>query len=213
VTGLPLETELEPADVTRGAEPERRKLEEYRKAAIERNPEIRAARETVAKARAGLAAARWEYIPNIGAFAQQTYQSGVPFVMHNFGTFGLKMDWSLFDWGKRRGVVNERQALLTQAEENLKRLTDRVTVDVEKAWRKLDRSAMMVDVAGEALALRREAERLSGNQFEVGVVSPARKAEAVAATRGAEFDELQARLGYRLALAEMAEVAGVGAGF
>jgi outer membrane protein TolC len=155
-----------------------------------------------------LAAARDEYIPNIGAFARETYQSGVPFLVHNFGTFGLQMTWNVFDWGKRKGVVGEREAQLTQAEENVRRITDRITVDVGKAYRKLERTRMMVDVAREALALRQESGRISGNQLKAGVTSDARNAEALAATRGAEVDELEARLSLELALAEIAKITG-----
>jgi outer membrane protein TolC len=205
--GLPLDTELELADSD--LEPGKRLArEEYLKSALEANPEVRAARETIAKARSAVAAARYEYIPNLGAFARQTYQTGVPFVTHNFGSFGLQMTWDIFDWGKRKGVVGERQAQLMQAEANLRRISDRVAVDVEKAYRKLERTEMMVDVAREALALRRESERISGQQLKAGVVSEAKTAEAVAATRGAEVDDLQARLAYQLALAEMARLSG-----
>jgi multidrug efflux pump subunit AcrB/outer membrane protein TolC len=205
--GLPLDTALELVEATAPAG-ERLTCEQYLKAALDRNPELRAAEETVSKARSALLAARYEYIPNIGAFARETYQSGVPFLVHNFGTFGLQMTWNVFDWGKRKGVVGEREAQLTEAEENLRRIADRITVDVDKAYRKLERTQMMVDVAREALALRQEGGRISADQLKAGLTSDAKNAEAVAATRGAEVDELQARLAYQLALAEIAKITG-----
>jgi outer membrane protein TolC len=118
------------------------------------------------------------------------------------------MTWSLFDWGKRKGVVGEREAQLSQARENVRRVTDRLSVDVAKAWRKVERSRMMVEVAREALQLRRESERISGDQLRAGVISAAKNAEALAATRSAEADELQASLAYGLALAEIDSIAG-----
>ncbi len=205
--GLPLDTELELAEVA-PSPGERLTQEQYLAAALNHNPELQAAREAVSKARAAVMAARYEYIPNVGAFARETYQSGVPFLTHNFGTFGLQMTWNVFDWGKRKGVVGEREAQLTQAEENLRRITDRIAVDVEKAYRKLERTRMMVDVAREALALRKEGGRISGDQLKAGLTSNAKDAEAVAATRGAEVDELQARLSLELALAEIARITG-----
>ena len=205
--GLPLDTELELVE-TSIPPADRLTREQYLKAALDRNPELRAARETVAKAKSAVAAARDEYIPNVGAFARETYQNGVPFVVHNFGTFGFEMTWNIFDWGKRKGVVGEREAQLVQAEENVRRIADRITVDLDKAYRKLERTQMMMDVAAEALQLRREGERISGNQLKAGVTSDARNAEAVAATRSAEVDDLQARLAYDLAVAEMARITG-----
>jgi outer membrane protein TolC/preprotein translocase subunit SecF len=205
--GLPLDTELKLAEVS-ASSGERPTREQYLAAALNHNPELQAAKETVSKARSALMAAHFEYIPNVGAFARETYQSGVPFLTHNFGTFGLQMTWNVFDWGKRKGVVGERAAQLTQAEENLRRITDRIAVDVEKAYRKLERTQMMVDVAQEALTLRKEGNRISADQLKAGLTSDAKNAEAVAAARGAEVDELEARLSYELALAEMARITG-----
>lgn len=206
--GLPLDVELDLAEVdtSPGGQVSR---QQYLDAALAQNPEVQAAKETVAKARSGLRAAQYEYLPDVGAFARYTYQSGVPFVAHSFGTFGLQMTWNIFDWGKRSGVVGQRDALLTQAEENLRCVTDRVSVEVDKAYRKLERTELMISVAAEALALQRESERLNGNQFKAGVISEAKNAQAVAGTRKAELDELQARLAHELALAEISRIAGI----
>jgi len=206
--GLPLDTELDLDDAIVSADAKLSR-QQYLDAALTRNPEVQAARETVAKARNGVRVAQYDYIPDIGAFARHTYQRGVPFVAHNFGTFGLQMNWNIFDWGKRKGVVGQRDALLTQAEENLRRVTDRVSVDVDKAYRKLERTELMISVAAEGLALQRENERLNGNKFKAGVISEARNAQAVAATSKAEFDELQARLAHQLALTEIGRIAGI----
>ena len=206
--GLPLDMELDLADVKISSDGKLSR-QQYLDAALAQNPEVQAARETVSKARSALRAAQYEYVPDIGAFARHTYQSGVPFVAHNFGTFGFQMTWNIFDWGKRKGVIGERDALLTEAEENLRRVTDRVSVEVDKAYRKLERSELMISVAAEALALERENQRLSGNEFKAGVISEAKNAQAVAGTSKAELDELQARLAHELALAEMDRVAAI----
>jgi outer membrane protein TolC len=156
-----------------------------------------------------LRAAFYEYIPDIGAFARHTYQSGVPFIAHSFGTFGFQMTWNIFDWGKRKGVVGQRDALLTQAEENLRRITDGVSVEVDKAYRKLERTELMISVAAEALALQRESQRLQNNQFKAGIISEAKTAIAAAGTSKAELDELQSRLAHELALAEVERLTGI----
>jgi outer membrane protein TolC len=67
----------------------------------------------------------------------------------------------------------------------------------------------MVDVAREALSLSRENARLSENRFKAGTVSAAKHAEAVAALKKAEMDELRASLAYLLALAELDRIRGV----
>ena len=48
-----------------------------------------AAEQAIRKAEAGVAAAKSAYIPDITAYARQSYQDGVPFLVRNFGTFGV----------------------------------------------------------------------------------------------------------------------------
>jgi hypothetical protein len=45
-----------------------------------------AAEEAVRKARAGVAAAKSAYIPDITAYVRHSYQDGLPFLVRNFGT-------------------------------------------------------------------------------------------------------------------------------
>ncbi|MEN6484153.1 MAG: efflux RND transporter permease subunit, partial [Syntrophobacteraceae bacterium] len=205
--GLPLDTDLEPEAV--GPEtPPVPSREQAQERALSSNPELEAARNAVEKARHGLGAAYDEYIPDVSLFARHTYQEGSPFLSNNIGTFGVEMKWNLFDWGKRRGLIGQRKAQLEQAEENFRRLKDRISVEIDKACRKLDRTKMMIDVAREALALQKERQRLSSNRLKASTKSYARYAEAVAAVRKAELDELQAVLGHRLAVAELERLAG-----
>lgn len=208
LVGLPLETVIEPVapalDVI-----EAPAIEELVKTAVASSAEARSARFQVEKARRGVVAARADYIPEIGAFGQHVWQSGVPLLARNNGIVGLKMSWNVVDWGKRRGVVDERRALLDQAEENLRRVKNRLQVDVEKAYRKLERSREMTAVAREALELRRESARLAADQLDVGVVTASKAREAEAALAKAEADLLAAGLGARLARAELDRAAGI----
>jgi outer membrane protein TolC len=74
---------------------------------LDRNPTILSARQTVEKAKAGVAAARDEYIPDITGIARYSYQSGLPFFEHNFGTFGAAFTYNLFDGGGREAKLQD----------------------------------------------------------------------------------------------------------
>lgn len=206
--GLPLDTVIDPV-APEIARPQSAALEELVKTGVESSAEARAAGYQLEKARRAVKVARAEYIPDISAFGQHIWQTGVPFLARNNGVVGLKMSWTLFDWGKRRGVVGERSAMAEQAEENLRRVKNRAQVDVEKAYRKLERSREMVVVAGEALALRKESARLAVDQLEAGVITPSKAREAAAAEAKAEAELLAAGLGARLARAELDRAAGL----
>jgi len=207
LVGLPLETDLElvPPDPPAASALTR---EECLKTALESSEEIRSAAQAVSTARRAVAAARADFIPEIGAYGQYLYQNGAPFVAKNNGIFGVKMTWKVFDFGKRNDVIGERRALLEQAEENLRRLKNRTTVEVEKSYRKLQRSKEMIEVATEALELRREAGRLSAEQVKAGVTVMSNQLSSEAALAKAEADLLAANLGYRLAEAELLRAMG-----
>jgi outer membrane protein TolC len=206
--GLPSDTILEVSEAGLPELTELAKDRSYEEARA-RNGELRAARETVEKSRHAVKAAKYEYIPDITIFAKYGYQDGAPFVDKNVGIFGAELTWNIFDWGKRKGEIGQRVAQQSQAEENLARTDKRIGIEIDKAYRKLERSKQMVDVAREALSLSRESAWLSENGIKAGTVTTAKHAEAVAALRKAEMGELQASLQYRLAGAELERIRGV----
>jgi outer membrane protein TolC len=205
--GLPLDTkfELDP-DVATNVETQTK--DEYVKAAREENPEIRAAEEAVAKARAGVTAAKTAYIPDVTAFARYSYQDGVPFFVHNFGTVGINLNYTVWDFGKRRAAVREHSSQLAEAEQNLERLREEVAVSIERSYNKLERTRSMVNVATQVAQLRQESERLATNQAAQGVVLISDVRHATAANYEAKAELLQARLGYLLAWAELERTIG-----
>jgi outer membrane protein TolC len=212
VLGLPLDTQLE-LDPAVPSSFEQRPREEYVQAAWSENPEILAAEEVVRKAQAGVAAAKSAYLPDITAYARHSYQDGVPFLVRNFGTFGVNLSWDLFDFGKRRAAVREREAQLEQAEENLRRLKEEVAVGIERSYNKVERTKNLVQVSNQVVKLRQESERLAENQLTQGVVLVSERRQATAATYKAEADYLQASLGYLLAWAELEQTVGRTPGF
>jgi outer membrane protein TolC len=205
--GLPLDTELE-LDASVPTSFETLNKTEYTKIAWAENPEILAAEDTVHKARAGVAAAKTAYIPDITAYARHSYQDGVPFLVHNFGTFGVNLTYEVFDFGKRRAAVREREIALAEAEQNVERLKEQVAVSIERSYNKVARTKTMVDVARQVMTLRDESERLAVNQLKYGEVNVSQRRQASAARYKAQADFLQASLGYLLARAELEQAIG-----
>jgi outer membrane protein TolC len=205
--GLPLDTQLEldPAVPTSFDNLDKT---EYLRIAWADNPEILAAADTVKKARAGVAAAKTAYIPDITAYARHSYQDGVPFLVHNFGTFGVTLSYDVFDFGKRRAAARAQEDVLAEAEENLRKLKDDVAVSIERSYNKVERTKTMVDVARQVVSLRDENDRLAGNQLTYGVVQVAQRRQASAARYKAQADLLQASLGHLLARAELEQAIG-----
>jgi outer membrane protein TolC len=205
--GLPLKTAvaLDP-DVPAPAESCER--EHCIKLALESHPEVTEARAEVEKASAGVRAAKREYIPDIEAFARYSYQENVPFLARNFGTFGVHFGYDLFDGGKKRATLRERDAQLAQAKENLARISDEVEVRVQTAYNKLERTQQMVAVSQELLAARKEAQRVSAQGLAQGTYLRSQAEVAVAQEFEAQTLLLQSQLDYAQAQDELTDAIG-----
>lgn len=204
--GLPLDTDLELlAPQTKAFDSSASDLEDE---ALAHNPEVAAAQQQLKKAHAALTAARAEYIPDVGAFAQYVYQSGVPLLSENNGAIGLKVNWTLAEFGKRGGQVRERQAQQAEAEENLQQVKDRVRMEIEKEERKVRRAESGLEAARETVAARAEMRRITANQVEAKTVNPSALKEAEAQLAEAEAGLFQAEMEGNMRRAELSRTVG-----
>jgi outer membrane protein TolC len=194
--GLPLATAL---DLDPGV-PEFRETcrrEECVKTAESSHPEILAARADVQKAEAAVRLSKTDiWVPDVDAFARYSYQENVPFLARNFGTFGVHFGYDLFDSGRKHGLMHERQAQLSQAKENLERLTDAVELSVETAYNNLERTRQMLKVSEEVLALRTESSRVRQQELMRGAALTSQADTARAQEYDAKALLLQSQLDY-----------------
>jgi outer membrane protein TolC len=194
--GLPLTTGLD-LDPTVSEFQEACSREECLKAALGSHPEIRKARAEVEKAEAAIRLAKTDiWVPDVEAFARYSHQDNVPFLANNFGTFGIHLGYDLFDGGRKRAVLRERQAQFSQAKENLAKLADGVELAVETAYNKLEKTQEMLKVSEEILALRSESSRVLQQELLQGAALKSQAATATAQEYEAKALLLQSQLDY-----------------
>jgi outer membrane protein TolC len=164
--GLPVNTAIDldpggapaPLDVPSRAEAVR--------IALDQNQDLKAARETLVKARAGLAAAKDMYIPDVTALSRYSYQSGVPFLVHNFGTFGFSVSYDVFDGGRREATIRDARSEVRSAEVGVEKLQSGIEVQVQSIYDRIDELKQVIAVAEQNVKIRTEAARLADRQFE-----------------------------------------------
>ncbi len=207
VVGLPLTTVLE---LDSGVDQNREKCEREQclRLALDSHPEVLEARATKEKASAAVRLAKREYLPNLEAFARYSYQNNVPFLAHNFGSFGIHFGYDLFDGGRRGAEIDERKAQLAQAEENLARVTEEVELRVQTAFNKVERTREMLKVSEEVVALRTESRRVFEQQSDKGAALPSQVDAAAARELDAKTGLLQSQLDYLQAQDELNEAVG-----
>ncbi|HUO61539.1 MAG TPA: TolC family protein [Candidatus Acidoferrales bacterium] len=176
--GLPLTTalDLDPAVAEAQQECQR---ETCVKEALASHPEIAKARTEVEKAAAAVHLAKVDIaVPDVAAFARYSYANNVPFLARNFGSFGVHLDYDLFDSGRKRAVLREREAQLSQA------------------------------VSQELLATRAESSRVLRQEFAHGAALSSQENLAIAQELDAKTVLLQSQLDYTEAHDEIIHAMG-----
>src|SRR5271166_2969882 len=206
--GLPLTTALDLDPNTAEAQPACAR-ETCVTEALASHPEIIEARNEVEKATAAVRLAKTDiYVPDVDAFARYSYQNNVPFLARNFGSFGVHFGYDLFDSGRKRALLRERQAQLSQAKENLARLTDEVELAVQTAYNKLERTQQMRRVSEELLALRTESNRVLHEELVRGEALSSQADMGTAQELDARTLLLQSQLDYTQANDEIIHAMG-----
>jgi outer membrane protein TolC len=208
VLGLPVETaiDLDPGAATITIDIPSRP--DAIRIALDQNQDLKAARQTLVKAQAGLAASKDAYIPDVTALSRYSYQSGVPFLAHNFGTFGFLLSYDLFDGGRREAKIREARNDVHSAEVVVDKLQSEIEVQVQGIYDRVDELKQMVDVANQIVQVRTEAARLSDRQFEQSAALSSARSQSHADLANATASLLEANCGLSLAQADLKRAIG-----
>jgi outer membrane protein TolC len=176
--------------------------------ALDQNQDLRAARQALVKAQAGLAAAKDAYIPDVTALSRYSYQSGIPLLVHNFGTFGFSLNYDLFDGGRREANVRDAQSEVRSAEVAVDKLRSEIEVQVQSIYDRIDELRQMVTVAEQVVKVRTEAARLVDRQLEQNAALSSDQSRAHADMANATASLLETNCGLSLAEADLKRALG-----
>ena len=208
VLGLPVETPLELDPGAAAVAVDIPSRADAIRIALEQNHELKAARQTLVKAQAGLAAAKDAYIPDVTALSRYSYQSGVPLLVHNFGTFGFSLSYDLFDGGRREAKIREARTEVHSAEVALDKLQSEIEVQVQGIYDRVDELRQMVDVAEQVVKVRTEAARLSDRQVEQNAALNSARSQSHSDLASATASLLEANCGLSLTEADLKRAIG-----
>jgi outer membrane protein TolC len=130
-------------------------LEIARKLALQQRPELREARLQTKSAQLDVKRERAEYIPDLSLAVSYLSFQNVNFLPQNAGTVGFSLKWQPFDWGYKKHRIAELKAASEQKTVTEQDVEQRVLLDVEDKFRKLDEARVLLDAQTDA----REAEQ------------------------------------------------------
>jgi outer membrane protein TolC len=192
--GLPLGTHLVLDPDSVGAPLELPTRSEAIALLLAKSPTILSARQTVEKAKAGVAAARDEYIPEITGIARYSYQSGLPFLAHNFGTFGAAFTYNLLDGGGREAKLKDARIKLTLAQTELQQAENDVRIELSSAYDKAEQLEQLLSVTSQAMEAREESLRIQSERAKANAQLASGVAAARAALASARMNALNSQL-------------------
>jgi outer membrane protein TolC len=169
--------------------------------ALAASPEIREAQQTILKAEAALTAGKLDYVPSIAVTGGYLNQTAMSYVQQDIGYVGVVGTWTLFNGGKRKAVVRERESLVTMATIKLHQTEDTVRQNAAKAFREVIEARDALKTAEELLGLRKEAEKAATTPQAQQDPEPLMQATKDRMT--AEVDAIKADLAYRIAVAKL----------
>lgn len=196
---LPPCTRLELVDPI-PAEPPVRCADDAVQAALANNPEVRAAQQDIAKARAALQVARMDYIPDVLLFGGYTNQTAASYIQPNISYLGVTANYTFWDWGKRRNITNQRKTQIALAQQNVQVTMDKVQLEARKAYSNFEQTRDAYQLAGAMVQARKEMEKAA--------IGPAAM-QAKADTAKAELDYMKSEIAYRVAHAQLMGLIGM----
>jgi outer membrane protein TolC len=166
---------------------------------VQANPAVLIARQRVEKAKAAVSSAQDAYIPDVTGIARYSYQSGVPLLEHNFGTFGGEVSYTLFDGGARQANLRGARIKLSMAQKQLAEAENDAKIQISAAYDKVEQLQMLLKVSELTLAVREENYRVEVQRQQVSAVLESVVANAHAAATAARANVLSSRLNLYLA--------------
>lgn len=206
--GRGADTPLELAEPTAPG-PNLQPLDYYLNQAGTGNPDIKIASLTQQKTVYGITAAQKQYLPDISAFAGYSRQDITNLLPNNNFNAGLMLTWTIFDFGTRRAILHQRQVQQKEATENLSYTQERVRADLDKAYRNVSQSQLLITAAAKAVKYRQRELALKKSALLAGKVLKQDVLTTENDLAQAEADYYSARFNYQLALSDVEVAAGI----
>ncbi len=172
-------------------------LASARSRALDQRPEVREARLKIRQAELDRRIKKSEYIPDVSVgLTTLTLRNFDNIIPKNFASIGVAVKWEIFDWGRKKNELAEKDKTIEQAKNDLYETESNVLIDVGDKVRKLQQTGQALVVAKLERETAREVLRVNTNKYKLmaGLLSDVLKSQASLAEADDHYQ--QALLGY-----------------
>ncbi|HKS09831.1 MAG TPA: TolC family protein [Pyrinomonadaceae bacterium] len=184
-------------------------LAEARKRALDHRPEIREARLRLQQATLDKRAKKSEFIPDVSLtynyVATFNYSNFVP---HSVSGVGLQVEWEVFDWGRKKNEVKEKNRAVAQADNTVLETESRVMMEVNAKYRTLQESCQLIRIAKLAQTTARANVQVASYKYRLDAVLLKDVLQAQTSLANADYDYQKALLSFWTAKADFEKAIG-----
>jgi outer membrane protein len=181
-----------------------------RSRALDQRPELREARLKVRQADVDRRIKKSEYIPDVSVGF--TYMSFRNFnndaIPKNSASLSVAMKWEVFDWGRKKNQLAEKDRTIEQAKNGLSEAESLVLIEVGDKFRKLQQTRQALVVAQLKQETARENMRVSVNKYKLQAALLSDALQTQATLADADYEYQKALLAYWTAKAEYEKAIG-----
>jgi outer membrane protein len=177
--------------------------------AMQQRPELREARLKVKAAESDRRAKKAEYIPEVNLSFQHIATANFSnFIPRSYMNIGVTVTWEIFDWGRKRHELAEKDLTTQQARNSLKEAESQVLIDVNDKFNKLRQARQLFRVTQLGRESAAENVRVLTNRYKVQMSLLSDVLRAQAQLEQANSDGRQALLAFWTAKAEFESAIG-----
>lgn len=177
--------------------------------AVAQRPEIRAARLRVQQAELDRRAKKTEYIPDVSlAVTYASPRNFDAFVPKNFLAAGVSVSWEVFDWGRKRHELAEKEKTIAEANNSLRDAETSVMIEVGAKFREMQEARQALRTAQLKQETARENMRVSVNKYKLQAALLSDVLQTQATLADADYQYQQALLAYWTARADYEKAMG-----
>jgi outer membrane protein TolC len=180
-----------------------------RERALDQRPEMREARLRVQQTELDKRVKKSEYIPDVSM--TMTYASPRnfdEFVPKNVAAAGVTVSWEVFDWGRKKRQLAEKQKTIEQANNSLRDAENTVMIEVGAKMRDLQQAGQTLRVAKLRQETARENMRVSINKYKLVATLFSNVLQTEATLADADYEYQKALLAFWTAKAEYEKAMG-----
>jgi len=184
-------------------------LLEARKRALEQRPEIREARLRLRQANLDKRVKKSEFIPDVSltfnTVATMNYSNFVP---RSVTGVGIQVEWEVFDWGRKKHELAEKNRSIAQADNTMLETESRVLLEVNNRFRTLQESCQLIRIAQLAQTTARGNVQIAAYKYRLDAVLLKDVLTAQTSLANANYDYQKALLSFWTAKADFEKALG-----